>query len=276
MAAGLAGYRGNGPVRVGNQAYDQVQNDVYGQIILSNVQAFFDSRLLRISGTADFQALENVGERAWELHDQPDAGLWEFRTISGVHTYSAAMCWAACDRLARAAAGPRSRGAPRLLGGARAAYPRLHRAGGMAAGCGTMSATIDGDHLDASLIQLLDLRFFAPDDKRFRGTLTAVEQGLRRGPYMLRYASEDDFGLPRTAFNFCTFWLIEALHIMGRRQEARELFEEMLSRRTAAGFLSEDIDPETGELWGNYPQTYSLAGLINCALLLSRPWSEVR
>jgi GH15 family glucan-1,4-alpha-glucosidase len=93
---------------------------------------------------------------------------------------------------------------------------------------------------------------------------------------MLRYATEDDFGLPRTAFNFCTFWLIEAMHIMGREREARALFEEMLSRRTAAGLLSEDIEPETGQLWGNYPQTYSLAGLINCALLLSRPWSSVR
>lgn len=139
-----------------------------------------------------------------------------------------------------------------------------------------MSATLAGDQLDASLIQLLDLRFFSPDDQRFQGTLRAVEQSLRRGPYMLRYATEDDFGLPRTAFNFCTFWLIEALHIMERQDEARALFEEMLARRTAAGLLSEDIDPETGELWGNYPQTYSLAGLINCALLLSRPWSAVR
>ena len=104
----------------------------------------------------------------------------------------------------------------------------------------------------------------------------AVEEGLRRGSYMLRYATEDDFGLPKTAFNFCTFWLIEALHIMGREAEARALFEEMLARRTASGLLSEDIDPETGELWGNFPQTYSLVGIINCALLLSRPWSAIR
>ena len=93
---------------------------------------------------------------------------------------------------------------------------------------------------------------------------------------MLRYATEDDFGLPTTAFNVCTFWLIEALHLTGRSAEARSLFEEMLSRRTAAGLLSEDIDPASGELWGNYPQTYSLVGLINCAVLLSKPWSAVR
>ena len=93
---------------------------------------------------------------------------------------------------------------------------------------------------------------------------------------MLRYDTEDDFGLPETAFNVCTFWLIEALYLTGRHDEARSLFEEMLSRCTAAGLLSEDIDPTTGELWGNYPQTYSLVGMINCAGMLSKPWSAIR
>ena len=108
-----------------------------------------------------------------------------------------------------------------------------------------LSATFAGDDLDASLIQLLDLRFVKPGDERFQGTLRAVEDGLRRGSHMLRYATEDDFGLPHTAFNVCTFWLIEALWLTGRTDDARELFEEMLSRRTRAGLLSEDIDPAT-------------------------------
>ena len=109
-----------------------------------------------------------------------------------------------------------------------------------------------------------------------RGARRAVEEGLRRGAYLLRYAIPDDFGSPQTAFNICTFWLIEALHLQGRSDEARELFEDMLSRRTGAGLLSEDIGFADGELWGNYPQTYSLVGLINCAVLLSRPWTSVR
>ena len=138
-----------------------------------------------------------------------------------------------------------------------------------------VSATFEGSDLDASLIQLLDLRFFAPEDPRFQGTLRAVEGGLRRGSHMLRYATEDDFGLPETAFNVCTFWLIEALQATGREADARALFEEMLSRRTGAGLLSEDIDPQTGELWGNYPQTYSLVGLVNAAVRLSRRWEDV-
>ncbi|RZM29221.1 MAG: glycoside hydrolase family 15 protein, partial [Sphingomonas sp.] len=139
-----------------------------------------------------------------------------------------------------------------------------------------MSATFEGDDLDASLIELLDLRFLKPDDPRFVSTLEAVEKGLRRGSTMLRYDTEDDFGLPETAFNVCTFWLIEALHATGRDADARALFEEMVARRTPAGLLSEDIDPKTGELWGNYPQTYSLVGLINCAGLLSKSWNTVR
>lgn len=139
-----------------------------------------------------------------------------------------------------------------------------------------MSASFDSDLLDASLLQLLDLRFLSPEDPRFLGTLAAIEKGLRRGSNMLRYAAEDDFGLPESAFNVCTFWYIEALYMTGQTAEARRLFEEMLTRRTGAGLLSEDIDPTTGELWGNYPQTYSLVGMINCAGLLSRPWSAIR
>jgi GH15 family glucan-1,4-alpha-glucosidase len=265
-----------GPVRVGNQAYEQIQHDAFGQIILSNAQAFFDRRLYRMAGIEDFRALERIGEHAWDVHDKPDAGLWELRTKSHIHTYSVAMCWAACDRLANAA---------QELGiEDRAAFWRDRaqtirdtiEAKAWREESGRISATFGGDDLDASLIQLLDLGFVEPGDERFQGTLRAVEEGLRRGSHMLRYATEDDFGLPHTAFNVCTFWLIEALWLTGRNEDARALFEEMLSRRTPAGLLSEDIDPNTGELWGNYPQTYSLVGTINCAVLLSKPWSSVR
>ena len=272
----LPGYRGMGPVRVGNEAAVQVQHDAYGQIVLSSVQAFHDTRLYRVATEDDFRSLERVGELAWVVYDRPDAGLWELRTRTAVHTYSAAMCWAACDRLASAA---------RQLGlddrcrywGDRAATMRARiEEAAWRPDTNRMSATFEGDDLDASLIELLDLRFLAPDDPRFLGTLEAVEHGLRRGSTMLRYDTEDDFGLPETAFNACTFWLVEALHATGRDDDARALFEEMVARRTPAGLLSEDIDPKTGELWGNYPQTYSLVGLINCAGLLSKPWSSVR
>ncbi len=275
-APGLAGYRGMGPVRVGNAAYYQVQHDAYGQIVLSNAQAFFDQRLFRQATRDDFEALEKVGERAFAMHDQPDAGLWELRTRTSVHTYSSVMSWAACDRLGNAAEALglderaefwRGRAAQvRETIEREAFYPDEER----------FAAVFQGSSLDASLLQLIDMRFIAADDPRFVNTFNAVEKGLRRGEHMLRYAEEDDFGLPETAFNFCTFWLIEALHIIGRTDEARDLYEQMLERLTPAGLLSEDTDFETGELWGNYPQTYSLVGLINCAGLLSRPWTSVR
>jgi len=276
IAPHLPGYRGIGPVRVGNQAHEHLQHDVYGQIILSTVQAFFDERLLRPANVDDFRALEPIGERAFELHDQPDASLWEFRGREAVHTYSSVMCWAACDRLGKAAAKLHLSERADFWNG-RAAQVRATietRAWNEAEG--RFAATFGGDELDASLLQLVDVRFAAPDDPRMQATMAAVEHGLRRGPFMLRYAIPDDFGLPKTAFNFCTFWLIEALHLSGRTDEARQLFEEMLVRRTAAGLLSEDITLDGQELWGNYPQTYSLVGLINCAHLLSKSWQSIR
>ena len=277
-AAYLAGYRGMGPVRVGNAAYKQVQHDCYGQIVLPTAQGFLDRRLLRIADEGDFASLEEVGETAWKMHDRPDAGLWEFRTRQEVHTYSAVMSWAACDRLAnvadylekpdRANVWRERADAIRVTIEARA-----WKENGKG---GHYGASFESDYLDASLLQLLELRFIEPDDARFQSTFAQIERDLRRGEHMLRYAAEDDFGAPETAFNICTFWLIEALALMGRKDEARELFWTMLGRRTASGLLSEDMDFETCELWGNFPQTYSLVGIINCAGLLSKSWNTVR
>ncbi len=274
----LAGYRGMGPVRVGNAAYKQVQHDCYGQIVLPTAQGFMDKRLLRMADRDDFEALEEVGEIAWKMHDQPDAGLWEFRTRQEVHTYSAVMSWAACDRLATVA---------HLKGWEDKACFWQDRADIVRETIdkeawvengegGHYGASFESDYLDASLLQLLELRFLSASDERFQSTFAMVEKELRRGEHMLRYAAEDDFGAPETAFNICTFWLIEALALMDRKDEARELFTTMLGHCTGSGLLSEDMDFETGELWGNFPQTYSLVGVINCAGHLSRSWSTVR
>ncbi|WP_298465733.1 glycoside hydrolase family 15 protein [uncultured Erythrobacter sp.] len=278
-ASYLAGYRGMGPVRRGNAAYKQVQYDCYGQIVLPSAQGFFDGRLLRPATEHDFENLEQVGKMAWAMHDQPDAGLWEFRTRQEVHTYSAVMCWAACDRLANVAAhiGKDDR-ATVWRDRADAIRAKIEAEAWKENGeeGGHYGASFESDYLDASLLQMVELRFLSPDNERFQQTFAAVEKHLRRGEHMLRYAAEDDFGAPETAFNVCTFWLIEALHLAGRDDEARALFTTMLSHMTQSGLLSEDLDYETGELWGNFPQTYSLVGVINCAGLLSKPWSEVR
>lgn len=272
----VEGYRGMKPVRVGNQAHEHLQHDVYGQIVLPLVQAFYDQRLLRPGTLEDFHALEKVGERAFEMHDKVDAGLWEFRTIARVHTYSSAMCWAACDRLAKAAAhlGLADRAG---LWRERATLIRDRiETEAYLPDEGRFAASFGNRELDASLLQLTDIGFLDPLDPRQVKTFEAIERDLKKGPYLFRYVEADDFGEPETAFNFCTFWFIEALHQNGRIEEAREIFGEMLSRRTHAGLLSEDISLGDNELWGNYPQTYSLVGIINCAVLLSRSWTDAR
>lgn len=272
----VEGYRGMKPVRVGNQAHEHLQHDVYGQIVLPLVQSFYDQRLLRPGSLEDFHALEKVGDRAFAMHDQVDAGLWEFRTIARVHTYSSVMCWAACDRLAKAAdqLGLASRAE---FWSERAAIIRERiETEAFLPDEGRFGASFGGQELDASLLQLVDLGFLTPTDPRQVATFDAIERDLKKGSYLFRYVEPDDFGEPETAFNFCTFWFIEALHQNGRDEEAREIFEQMLSRRTHAGLLSEDIRVEDNELWGNYPQTYSLVGIINCAIVLSRSWTDVR
>jgi pentatricopeptide repeat protein len=276
VAPALRGYRGMGPVRIGNAAFIQRQHDVYGQVVLSTAQAFFDLRLLRLPTEEDFRRLERLAEHAFTLHDVPDAGLWELRTSAAVHTYTALMCWAACDRVGNVAQHlGRPERAALWRDRAAAIASRIGRETWNAAQ-GSYVSAFGGDALDASLLQCIDLRLVRPDDPAFLSTLAAIEKRLLRGGMMMRYVHADDFGPPDNAFNIATFWYIEALARVGRTEEARALFERMLSLRTRAGLLSEDVDVATGELWGNYPQTYSLVGIINSAVLLSRPWTTVR
>lgn len=270
----LAGYRGMGPVRRGNLAYVQRQHDTYGSVVLASTQLFFDRRLEHRGDDATFAKLEPLGELAWKLYDQPDAGLWEFRGKAHVHTYSAVMCWAACDRLGKIAA---------QLGLEDRATHWRERAGTMRArimeeawnaDLGTFADAFGGDRLDASLLLLADLGFVAADDPRFVGTVEAIGRTLRHGDGLFRYVTPDDFGAPETSFTICTFWYIDALASIGREHEARTLFETLLSRRNHLGLLSEDLEFETGEAWGNFPQTYSHVGLIMAAMRLSRSWQE--
>ncbi len=270
----LKGYRGMGPVRVGNSAYNQVQNDGYGSVILACAQSFFDRRLSRQGDAASFRRLEALGEQAIKRWNLPDSGLWELRGREDVHTYSSVMCWAACDRLGRIAA--------HIGLEDRATYWSRHakeiRAGVLEHAwrpdIESFSAVFDSDVIDASLLLLPQLGFLPADDPRFLGTLAQVETKLRRGPYVFRYTEADSFGVPKTAFNVCSFWYIDALAAVGRKEEARELFDTMLDTRNPLGLLSEDTDPATRELWGNFPQTYSMVGLIHSAMRLSKPWEE--
>lgn len=270
----LAGYRGMGPVRVGNQAQEHFQHDVYGNVVLGAAQAFHDHRLLHRPGLAEFKQLEAVGEQAARTYDKPDAGMWELRSRSRVHTSSALMCWAACDRLGKIALTLKlperaaywqdhaMRMQERIL---REAWSEERQA---------FAESFGGRNLDASVLLMIEVGFIDPKDPRFIATVDALETHLCDGPYMRRYEAPDDFGKPETAFNICTFWRIDALARIGRKAHAREIFEAMLGARNHLGLLSEDTHPVTGEMWGNFPQTYSMVGIINAAMRLSAPWES--
>lgn len=271
----LSGYRNMGPVRIGNQAHEHFQHDVYGNVILGAAQAFYDKRLYMTPNAEDFERLELVGEQAYLLHNAPDAGMWELRSRASVHTSSSLMCWAACDRLSRIAhhVDRRDRAdfwrqradeiRENLL---REAWSEDRQA---------FTESFGGHTLDASVLLMAEVGIIDPGDARFVKTVDELEKTLARGPFMMRYEAADDFGVPETSFNICAFWRLDALARIGRTDEAREIFEALLASRNHLGLLSEDTDPDTGELWGNYPQTYSMVGIINGAMRLSRPWESV-
>jgi GH15 family glucan-1,4-alpha-glucosidase len=270
----LAGYRGMGPVRVGNDAWQQRQNDAYGSVVLSSAQLFFDRRIEHRGDAVMFKRLERMGTAALRMAEQTDAGLWEFRGRASVHTYSAAMCWAACDRLAHIATELGLDDRARFWHHEALALHARIEARAWNEKLGYFVDAYDGENLDASLLLLANIGFIEATDPRFIATVDAIGAALGRGDYLFRYIAPDDFGTPDTAFNICTFWYIEALAATGREAQARAMFENMLSKRNALGLLSEDLAPGSGEHWGNYPQTYSLVGLIQAAMRLSRRWEE--
>jgi GH15 family glucan-1,4-alpha-glucosidase len=270
----LAGYRGNGPVRVGNAAWAQDQHDVYGSVILAATPMFFDRRLPKPGDEALFRLIEPLGEQAAARALVPDSGIWEYRGRKRIHTHSAAMCWAGCHRLEAIARHLGLQDRARYWGQAAAKISDAVLTHAWNPKRKAFTGAFDSDDLDASVLLLADLGMIAPEDPRFASTVAAVERDLRRGMHVMRYVAADDFGLPDTAFLICRFWLIDAIWSLGRHDEAREMFVDALRLRNRYGLLSEDVHPVTGELWGNFPQTYSMSGLIKSAMNLSRSWGD--
>jgi GH15 family glucan-1,4-alpha-glucosidase len=184
------------------------------------------------------------------------------------------MCWAGCQRLEAIAAhlGLHDRAAYWASRAQPILDALLEKAWNEKRGAFT--AAFGSDDLDASVLLLHELGAVEPHDPKFVSTVNAIERELKRDLNVMRYTSADDFGLPETAFLICRFWLIDALWAIGRKEDAREMFIDALKLRNSYGLMSEDVHPATKELWGNFPQTYSMAGIILSAIRLSKSWED--
>lgn len=266
----LAGYLGNQPVRIGNDAYTHIQNDVYGQVLVALLPLYVDCRF-RDPGRPTPLALVTESLRLIEATmDQPDAGLWEFRHIAQKHCYTYLFHWAGSHAALQVA---RSLGdeelaakASRLL---EMAEERIEQC--FDAERGVYTNAIGSEHLDASTIQLITMGYLDPNSERAQHHLKELEKELMTPEGLFyRYRHPDDFGTPETTFLICSFWYVEALACVGRLDEAVAEFEQLLTYTNHLGLLSEDVDAKTGSQWGNFPQAYSHVGLVNAAYRIAK------
>ena len=264
----LSGYENSRPVRTGNAASDQLQLDVWGEI-LDSLALARNAGISTHDDAWDMQvALMNHLEGTW---DQPDNGLWEMRGPRRHFTHSKVLAWVAADRMATAVRahhlyGPADRW--EALGDTIHADVLAH---GYNPDRNTFTQSYDAPGLDAALLMIPRVGFLPPDDSRVLGTIAAIQNELTDGGFVKRYeTSTSDDGLPggEGLFLACSFWLVDALHLAGQQTEATQLFERLLALRNDVGLLSEEWDPHTGRQLGNTPQAFSHFPLVTSALQL--------
>jgi GH15 family glucan-1,4-alpha-glucosidase len=268
------GYNGEQPVRIGNGAALHSQNDIYGEMVLALTPIFLDERMSAERSPAAFRLIEGLARKAISLAGVPDAGIWEYRTEWKPQTFSSLMCWAAADRMA----GIADLHEPAHAAEFHAAADRIHAEVIARSWNPTKKSFVGhygGEDLDASLLQIGRLRFLSLGDPGLNSTIDVIHKDLSRDGWLQRYSLNDGFGKPSVAFIICTFWLIEALTAVGRREEARAMFDRIHSALSPLGLLSEDFEPAPPRMWGNFPQTYSHVGLIHAAFAASPSWTEV-
>lgn len=264
----LAGFGGTRPVRIGNAAALQQQNDLMGEMVLCLETLLTDPRIVADGGPQLMDLVARLVDEAILASARKDMGLWEYRTALRHHTFGRAMCWVAADRGARLARRyGREDLATRWSAWAEAERKEtLTRAYNSELGYFTQA--LDGQNADASNLLLPTLGFIDAEDERFVSTVNAYERLLVENGLMLRYRHDDDLGRPTTAFSICSFWWAEALAMVGKLDEAVALFRRLLTFANPLGLYSEGIDPATGRLLGNFPQAYSHVGLIHAAITI--------
>ena len=261
----LEGYLGNQPVRVGNQAYEHIQNDVYGQILISLLPLYIDQRFITDERTESYKLVMDVLQKINDTIDEPDAGLWEFRHLAQYHCYTYLFHWAGASAAIRVA---KIINDPEM---ARLARELQQKAADKIEECydpvrKVYTQAVGSSNLDASTLQLIMMNYLDPASQRAKDHLRALEKELRsEHGLMYRYVHSDDFGLPETTFMICSFWYIEALACVGETEKAIAEFQAVIKHTNHLGLLSEDVDAETGSQWGNFPQAYSHVGLMNAA-----------
>lgn len=271
----LDGYLGNKPIRIGNQAYEHIQNDIYGQVLISLLPLYTDHRFVFSERKDSARWIEYLLSKVELTIDEKDAGIWEFRNIANNHCYSNLFQWAGCCAAEKMA---RTIGDNALI---EKAISLKNRAAAHIENCydpvrKVYTHAVGSPHLDASTLQLIMMNYLDPSSDRAKDHLIALEKELKTtNGLFYRYLHSDDFGKPKTTFLICAFWYVEALACVGRLDDAIREFENLLKYSNHLLLFSEDVDEETGSQWGNFPQAYSHVGLMNAAyriaIKLDRP-----
>ena len=268
----LPGYEGAKPVRVGNQAHEQLQLDVYGEVM----DAFFQARHGGLGRSDDAAAVQVAFlEHLAKIWREPDESIWEVRGGRRQFTYSKVMAWVAFDRAVKGhevfGRGPRERADPwRKL---RAEIHADICRNAFDQELGSFVQAYGGKELDASLLQMPIVGFLPPDDPRVIGTVAAIERRLMVDGFVMRYdtaTTKDGLAPGEGAFLACSFWLVDAYVLQNRLEDARRLFDRLVALRNDVGLLSEEYDPRVGRLVGNFPQAFTHVALVNSAFNLTR------
>ncbi|NII81898.1 MULTISPECIES: glycoside hydrolase family 15 protein [unclassified Pedobacter] len=271
----LTGYKGEQPIRIGNQAYEHIQNDIYGQVLISMLPLYTDHRFVFSERSDSVRWIESVLSKIERTIDEKDAGIWEFRNIANVHCYSNLFQWAGAQAALKMA---------KTIGNQdfeKRAEILIDKAAAHIEACydperKVYTNAIGSPHLDASTLQLIMMNYLDPASDRAKDHLIALEKELKTEDGLFyRYLHADDFGKPKTTFLICAFWYVEALACVGRTDEAIKEFENIIKYCNHLLLFSEDVDAKTGSQWGNFPQAYSHVGLMNAAyriaIKLDRP-----
>ncbi len=263
-------------MRVGNAAAVQQQNDLNGEILLCLHTVLADPRIVLEQPRGFFPLVQRLVEQAIAIAPLADTGIWEFRTLPRHYTFSRAMCWAAIDRGAQIAAhfGDKDDAARwRAIADAERAI-LMTRGFNTQLKCFTQA--LDGEHGDAANLLFPSIGLLDARDPRFISTLEDYEKRMTSDGLMQRYTNVDDFGQTTSAFTMCSFWWSEALALAGRIEEAIDVFDRVVAHANPLGLFSEDIEPGTGRLLGNFPQAYTHVGLIHAAMTIGELMDAAR